>query len=59
MHVAALIGAENAREGGQDIGADTEWVQSDEAPPTTRGTGEPLLSMPSCSPVLNSVGCCL
>ncbi len=43
VHAAALIGAENAAEGGQDIGADTDWVHSDEAPPTARGTGEPAL----------------
>ena len=39
VHVTALIGAENALEGGQDIGADTEWVHSEAAPQTTRNTG--------------------
>ena len=49
VHAAALIGAENAAEGGQDIGADTDWVHSDEPPPTARGTGEPALHHAMCS----------
>ena len=49
VHASALIGAENAAEGGQDIGADTDWVHSDEAPPTARGTGEPVPRQALCS----------